>query len=323
MSQDVAKGAHSNREAFGEALVEMADEGLKFWVVDCDIAGGTGVWQFRDKYPDRFIQAGIAEQNAITLSAGLADSTGEPVFMTTFAAFMMRGYEQAILSIFYNRANVKLVASHPGLEVGPDGASAQCLWDLGAWRSVPESVVIVPADPRETKLATRAIMDYDGPVYMRTGRSEWPDVTTNPFELGQITNAYTPASAIHGSADIAIFACGPLYGISIEAANLLNRQGQSVSVVNLSTLKPIDPLIVRDWTSEAKLIITAEDHNVAGGLFSTVSEIVAQFPTNAPVVPVGVSDTFGQSGETDQLYSAYGLTAEEIASVAFARLAIA
>jgi len=313
----VGKAGDSLREAFGKTLSRIADKHPRVVVLDADIAGGTGVHHFRSSHPDRFFQFGIAEQNMMSASGGFAAAGLIPV-VTTFAVFCLRAYEQARLSIAYSDRNVKIVASHPGLDTGPDGASAQALEDLAAFRALPNMTVISPADPLEMELATEAILNYKGPVYMRTGRSPSVRIFNEDyvFEIGK-------GRVIKDGMDLTIIACGVEVARSLEAAEILKSKGINARVVNLSTIKPIDSTLIEKCASETGAIVTAEDHNVLGGLGSAVSEVVVQ--TNpVPMEFIGVNDTFGESGEPEELAEKYGLTARYIVQAAekvFARKA--
>lgn len=307
MSQPLLLGSHGDslREAFGKTLVELANERSDFVVFDADVAGGTGVHHFRKAHPQRFFQFGIAEQNMMSAAAGFA-STGVTPFVTTFAVFCLRALEQARLSIAYPKRNVKIVASHPGLDVGPDGASAQALEDLAAFRAIPNMVVISPADALEMTQATAAILDYDGPVYMRSGRSAAPRIL-NPdyrFELGK-------GKVLRAGKDVTIVACGVQVARALQAADLLQQGGISAQVVNMATIKPVDAELLIQCAHETGCFVTAEDHNVLGGLGSAVSEVLVQHAP-CPVEFIGVRDTFGESGEPDELAEKYGLTAPYI-----------
>src|SRR6201999_718865 len=215
----IAKSGDSLREAFGKALSGMADEFPNVVVLDADIAGGTGVHHFRKSHPDRFIQFGIAEQNMMAAAGGLA-ATGLIPVVTTFAVFCLRAVEQARLSIAYSRRNAKIVASHPGLDVGPDGGSAQALEDLAAFRAIPGMTVISPADATEMKLAVRAMLEFDGPVYMRTGRSLAPRIfgDEHQFEIGK-------GAIVRDGSDVTIVACGVEVARAVEAAETLAADG--------------------------------------------------------------------------------------------------
>lgn len=305
----IGKAGDSLREAFGKTLSRIADKYPKVVVLDADIAGGTGAHHFRSSHPDRFFQFGIAEQNMMSASAGFAAVGLIPV-VTTFAVFCLRAYEQARLSVAYSGRNVKIVASHPGLDTGPDGASAQALEDLAAFRAIPDMTVISPADPLEMALATEAILNFEGPVYMRTGRS--PSVRVLPddyvFEIGK-------GRVVREGDDLTIIACGVEVARSIAAAEILKTNGVNARVVNLSTIKPIDSALIEKCAIETGAIVTAEDHNIQGGLGSAVSEVVVNTHP-VPVEFVGVKDTFGESGEPSELAEKYGLTAKYIVQAA-------
>lgn len=292
----------SLREAFGKTLVTLADKYDNFVVLDADVAGGTGTHHFRRAYPNRFFQFGIAEQNMMAVAAGMA-ATGLVPFVTTFAVFCLRAYEQARLSVAYAGRNVKIVASHPGLDVGPDGGSAQALEDLAAFRAIPGMLVVSPADPLEVEQATEAILNYNGPVYMRTGRSPAPRVLSSDynFELGK-------GKVIQDGIDATIVACGVELGRALAAAAMLAREGISVRVVNMSTIKPIDDELLKECAVETGCIVTAEDHNIYGGLGSAVAESLVQNHP-CPVEMVGIRDSFGESGEPEELAEKFGITA--------------
>jgi len=295
----------SLREAFGKALTNIAPQYPNLVVLDADIAGGTGIHHFRRAYPDRLIQCGIAEQNMVAMAGGLA-ATGLLPVVTTFAVFMLRAIEQARLSIAYADMNVKLVASHPGLDVGPDGASAQCLEDLAAFRAIPNMIVLSPCDPLEIEQATKAILDYKGPVYMRTGRSGSTRILdkTYKFEIGK-------GRILKEGKDLTIIGCGATTSRALNAARILEDQGISVRVVNMSTLKPIDQDLIVTCAKETGYIVTVEDHNIYGGLGSAVAEVVVK-KCPVPMDFIGVNDTFGESGEPDELAEKYGIDTDGI-----------
>jgi len=305
----IAQGNDSLREAFGKALTGLADEFPNVVVLDADIAGGTGVHHWRRAHPDRFIQFGIAEQNMMAAAGGLA-ATGLIPIVTTFAVFCLRAVEQARLSLAYARRNAKIVASHPGLDVGPDGGSAQALEDLAAFRAIPGMTVISPADPVEMALATRAILEFDGPVYMRTGRSAAKRVfgDDHTFEIGK-------GKLVSDGKDVTIVACGVEVARAVEAAELLAAEGIKARVVNMATIKPIDSALLTRCAKETGCFVTAEDHNIYGGLGSAVAESLAATKP-CPVEFVGVKDVFGASGEPEELAEAFGLTAPHIAKAA-------
>tara|TARA_B100000945_G_scaffold314824_1_gene312996 strand:+ start:533 stop:1492 length:960 start_codon:yes stop_codon:yes gene_type:complete len=295
----------SLREACGKELTKIASAYPKVVVLDADIAGGTGMHHFRKNFPERFIQCGIAEQNMMAMAGGLS-ATGLIPIVTTFAVFMLRSIEQARLSIAYADMNVKIIASHPGLDVGPDGASAQCLEDLACYRSIPNMVVLSPCDPLEVAQATKSILDYNGPVYMRTGRSDAKRILDDhyQFEIGK-------GKILNDGNDLTLIGCGVTTGRALEAAKMLEKKGISVRVVNMSTIKPIDSEMIINCAEKTNGIITIEDHNVFGGLGSAVSEVLVQ---NKPVPMefVGVNDSFGESGEPDELAEKYEIDCKSI-----------
>jgi len=299
----------SLREAFGKALSALGDEFPNLVVLDADIAGGTGVHHFRKSHPKRLLQFGIAEQNMMAAAGGLA-ATGLIPVVTTFAVFCLRAIEQARLSLCYARRNAKIVASHPGLDVGPDGGSAQALEDLAAFRAIPGMTVISPADPTEMALATRAMLEYQGPVYMRSGRSPAPRLfgDDHKFEIGK-------GQILRDGDDVTIVACGVEVARALAAADLLEHDGISARVVNMATIKPIDTALLSICSLETGAIVTAEDHNIHGGLGGAVAEALAQ-TRPCPIEFVGVRDTFGASGEPEELAHHFGISAPFIADAA-------
>ncbi len=299
----------SLREAFGKALSALGDEFPKLVVLDADIAGGTGVHHFRKSHPERLIQFGIAEQNMMAAAGGMAAVGLLPV-VTTFAVFCLRAIEQARLSLCYARRNAKIVASHPGLDVGPDGGSAQALEDLAAFRAIPGMTVISPADPVEMRLATRTILEFDGPVYMRTGRSPAPRLfgEDHTFEIGK-------GRILRDGDDVTLVACGVEVARALAAAEMLARDGISARVVNMPTIKPIDSTLLASCAVETGAVVTAEDHNIHGGLGSAVAEALAA-TTPCPIEFVGVRDVFGASGEPEELAQHFGISAPFIADAA-------
>ena len=305
----IGSSGDSLREAFGKTLVKLAGHYPDFVVFDADIAGGTGAHHFRNAYPDRFFQFGIAEQNMMALAGGFA-SVGVVPFVTTFSVFCLRAVEQARLSIAYPRRNVKIVGSHPGLDVGPDGGSAQALEDLAAYRAIPGMVVVSPADPLEIEQAIEAILNYEGPVYMRTGRSPARRILEPGycFELGK-------GSILRSGSAVTIVACGVEVARALDAAELLAQEGISARVVNMSTLKPVDTELLVRCARETGCFVTAEDHNIYGGLGSAVAEALVQTHP-CPIEFVGVRDAFGESGEPEELAEKYGLTGPSIAAAA-------
>ena len=305
----IGTSGDSMREAFGKALTALAGRYPDLVVLDADIAGGTGVHHFRKAWPERFIQCGIAEQNMMAMAGGLAAMGLLPV-VTTFAVFCVRAAEQARLSLAYAGRNVKIVASHPGLDVGPDGASAQCLEDLAVFRAIPGMTVISPADPVETTAATEAMLRHEGPLYMRTGRSPAIRIFEEGhcFEIGK-------GQVLREGSDATIIACGVEVARALDAAEQLAAGGVFVRVVNMATLKPLDTELVARCARETGAIVTAEDHSIIGGLGGAVAEAVAaSWPV--PIEFVGVRDCFGESGEPAELAEKFELTAPHIARAA-------
>jgi transketolase len=305
----IGTSGDSLREAFGKALSGLADEFPDVVVLDADIAGGTGAHHFRKSHPARFLQFGIAEQNMMAAAGGLAAVGLIPV-VTTFAVFCLRAIEQARLSLAYARRNAKIVASHPGLDVGPDGGSAQALEDLAAFRAIPGMTVISPADATEAQLATRAILEFDGPVYMRTGRSPAKRIygDDHAFAIGK-------GHILRDGSDVTLVACGVEVARALDAAEFLMKEGIAARVVNMATIKPIDRELLARCADETGAIVTAEDHNIYGGLGGAVAEALVQ-SRPCPVEFVGVKDVFGASGEPEELAEAFGLTAPHIAAAA-------
>ena len=304
-----ASNADSLREAFGKALIPLAQKNKNFVVFDADVAGGTGSYHFRNSFPQRFFQFGIAEQNMMSVAAGMSTLGVIPI-VSTFAVFCLRAYEQIRLSVCFANRNVKIIGSHPGLDVGPDGASAQALEDLSAFRSLPNLTVISPGDPYETEQATEAILEHNGPVYMRTGRSPAPTVLDKnyKFEIGN-------SKEILDGNDVTICATGIQLSRALKASRILAEKRISARVVNVSTIKPIDSKTILKCASETGCCVTTEDHSVIGGLGGAVAEVLAKgFPV--PLEINGINDTFGESGEPEELACKYGIGAEDIARAA-------
>jgi len=260
---------------------------------------------FIKEFPERFVQVGIAEANMIGIAAGLTIG-GHIPFTTTFANFSTgRVYDQIRQSVAYSGKNVKICASHAGVTLGEDGATHQILEDIGLMKMLPGMTVIVPCDYAQTKAATMAIADYVGPVYLRFGRPVWPIFTsTLPFEIGK-------AQILSEGTDVSIFACGHLVWKAIEAGRILEEKGLSVEVINLHTIKPLDTAAIIKSVQKTKCAVTAEEHNIIGGLGDAVAQtLVKNFP--APIEYVGTLDTFGESGTPDQLMKKYHLDTPDI-----------
>lgn len=305
----VGKSGDTLREAFGVALCELAGERDDLVVLDADIAGGTGAHHFRAAFPGRFYQLGIAEQNMMAVAGGMASLGLLPV-VTTFAVFCLRAVEQARLSVAYSRRKVLIAASHPGLDVGPDGGSAQCFEDLAAYRAIPGMAVVSPADPTEMRLALRAAAEHPGPVYLRTGRSPARRLfgPEHRFALGR-------GALLREGSDVTLVACGVEVARALDAADLLAGDGVSARVVNLATLQPVDDALLADCARATRAFVTAEDASVRGGLGSAVAESLAR-TLPRPIEMVGLRDEFGTSGEPAELAARYGIDALGIAQAA-------
>jgi transketolase len=305
----IGSSGDSLREAFGKTLTDLAAQYPHLVVLDADIAGGTGVHHFRKAFPERLLQFGIAEQNMMAAAGGMAAVGLLPV-VTTFAVFCLRAIEQARLSIAYARRNVKIVASHPGLDVGPDGGSAQALEDMAAFRAIPGMTVISPADTTEMALATKAVLDFDGPVYMRTGRSGATRIfgPDHVFRIGK-------GQILRDGQDVTLVACGVEVARALKAADILGAEGIAARVVNMPTVKPIDAELLASCAEATGAVVTAEDHNIHGGLGGAVAETLAR-SCPVPIEFVGIDDRFGESGEPQELAEHFGIGADGIAAAA-------
>ncbi len=294
----------ATRESYGAALAECGAN-PNIVVLDADLSASTKTAMFQKAYPERFINVGIAEGNMMSVAAGIA-STGKIVFASSFAMFAAgRAFEQVRNSIGYTNLNVKIGATHAGISVGEDGASHQCLEDIALMRSIPNMVVINPADDKEAMAAVKAAIDYEGPVYMRFGRLAVDDINGDDykFELGK-------GVEIKAGNDVTIIATGLMVGMALEAADMLKTEGINARVVNIHTIKPIDKDIIIKASKETGAIVTAEEHYIMGGLGSAVAEVVCE---NAPC-PVKIigTDRFGKSGKPAELFEEYGLTPANI-----------
>lgn len=300
----------ATREAYGNALAEFGDK-YDFVVLDADLAAATKTGIFKKKFPERFFDCGIAEGNMMTVAAGIA-TTGKVVFASTFAMFAAgRAFEQIRNSIGYPHLNVKIGATHAGITVGEDGATHQCLEDLALMRTIPGMTVVNPADATEARAAVEWAINYKGPVYFRFGRYAVPvlfDKESYKFEPGK-------AVTLAEGKDVSIFATGIMVDMALKARDLLAAEGISAAVVNVHTIKPIDREAVVKAAEETGAIVTAEEHNVLGGLGAAVAEVVCETKP-VPVLRVGVEDSFGRSGTVPALLELYGLTPENIAAKA-------
>ncbi|XVJ66570.1 MAG: transketolase family protein [Lacibacter sp.] len=303
-------GNKDTRSGFGDGIAEAARKNPNIVALTADLAGSLKLNQFMKEFPERFIQCGIAEANMMGIAAGLTIG-GKIPYTTTFANFSTgRVYDQIRQSIAYSGKNVKICASHAGLTLGEDGATHQILEDIGLMKMLPGMTVIVPADYNQTKQATMAIADFEGPVYLRFGRPVWP-IFTKPedeFVIGK-------AQKLSDGTDVTIFACGHMVWNAVQAGIALEEKGISVEVINIHTIKPLDEEAVLNSLRKTKCAVTAEEHNIIGGLGDSIAQVAAKnFPV--PIEYVGTKDTFGESGKPVELLKKYGLDVPDIIAAA-------
>jgi transketolase len=306
LDQIKSTGQKDTRSGFGDGIVEAARKNPNVVALTADLAGSLKLNQFIKEFPERFIQCGIAEANMMGIAAGLTIG-GKIPFATTFANFATgRVYDQIRQSIAYSNKNVKICASHAGLTLGEDGATHQILEDIGMMKMLPGMTVIVPCDYNQTKAATIAIAEYEGPVYLRFGRPSWPIFTSpdEPFEIGK-------AQIFSEGSDVTIFACGHMVWKAIEAGKALQEQGISVELINLHTIKPLDSEAIVRSLQKTGCAVTVEEHNVIGGLGDAVAQCAARH-VPVPIEYVGTRDTFGESGTPTDLLKKYGLDTPDI-----------
>lgn len=297
----------ATRVAYGKTLVELGKENPNIVVLDADLSGSTQTKFFAKEFPDRFFNMGVAEQNMIGVAAGLS-TCGKIPFASSFAMFACgRAWEFVRNSVCHNHFNVKICASHSGLTVGEDGGSHQIIEDIAIMRAIPNMTVIVPSDATETKLATRAITEFFGPVYMRLGRANVPvlfDEKEYEFKIGK-------AHIVKAGIDVSIFACGVMLSRALWAQELLEKEGISAEVINVSTIKPLDKETILSSVQKTGCAVTCEEHNIHGGLGDAIAGVLAEnYPV--PMKKIGVEDQFGQSGKAEELLIHYGLTKENI-----------
>ena len=300
----------ATREAYGQALEELGAVRQDVVALDADLSGSTKTSMFRKQYPERFFDMGIAEQNLMGVAAGFA-AAGKVPFASTFAVFATgRAYDQIRNSICYPRLNVKIAATHAGITVGEDGGSHQALEDINLMRGLPNMTVLVPADGPEAKKAVKAAADFEGPVYIRLGRSSVPIITddTTPFTIGK-------GNVMREGTDVTLIACGIMVAKALEAADLLAEEGISAAVIDMSTIKPIDRDLIVEWAEKTGAIVTAEEHNIYGGLGSAVAEVLVE-EKPVPMERLGIEDVFGESGTGNELVEKYNLTKEAFAEKA-------
>ena len=296
----------ATRQSYGEALKELGEENENIVVLDADLSSATKTSIFAKKFPDRFLEMGISEQDMMGTAAGLATCNKIP-YASTFAVFAAgRAYDQIRNSICYPNLNVKICATHAGVTVGEDGATHQMLEDISMMRTLPNMTVICPSDDVQTKWAVKEISKINGPVYLRLSRAATPVIyeKNQKFEIGK-------AVQIGDGADAAIIATGDVVCEAIKAKEELEKQGINVRIVDMHTIKPIDREIIVKCAKETKKIITIEDHSIIGGLGSAVCEVLSEeYPSK--VIRMGIKDTFGKSGKAEELKKYFKITAEDI-----------
>ncbi|MEE8483631.1 MAG: transketolase family protein [Nitrospinota bacterium] len=294
------------REYYGKTLLELGRENKDIVVLDADLSSSTKTATFAKEFPERFFNMGVAEQNMMGTAAGLA-AGGKIPFASTFAIFATgRAWEQVRQSIAYPRANVKIVATHGGITVGPDGPSHHANEDLAIMRAIPEMTVVIPADAYETVAAIKAAAAFNGPVYIRLTREKFPVIygENKIMEFGR-------ADVLEKGTDATIIACGLMIHKALEAAEQLKKEGESVGVINMSTIKPIDREAIQKAARESGALVTAEEHSIIGGLGSAVAETASESDP-VPVIRVGVRDCFATSGNSDELLQYYKLGTPDV-----------
>ncbi len=301
-------GTIPTRQAFGEALLELGRKNKDVIVVDADISKSTHSIHFHREFPDRSYNMGIAEQNMLGTAAGIA-TTGMTVFATTYAVFAsMRALEQVRTFISYPKLNVKIAASHGGLQVSSDGTSHQAIEDIAIMRAIPNMTVIQPADPVATKKAVFAIAEYDGPVYLRLMRNAVPDIYDDDMEF-KIGKGIVVSDS--SKAECTIVATGLMVGKSLKASEALAEDGIQVNVIDIHTIKPLDRDLILKYAKKSGAVVTAEDHNIIGGLGGAVAEALAT-ENPLPMEMIGLRDVFGESGDPEELFTQYKMNTEHI-----------
>lgn len=297
----------SCRDGFGKALVELAQNNNDIVALSADLTESTRVEAFAEKFSERFIEVGVAEQNMAGIAAGLALS-GKIPFMTSYAVFSPgRNWDQIRVSICYSKANVKIIGAHAGISVGPDGATHQGLEDIAITRVLPNLAVLVPADEFETIKAVKAASEHKGPVYIRFGREKTPQLTTNssPFKIGK------GLEILRGN-DVTVVACGQMLARSLKAIQKLSAH-MSVGLINMPSIKPIDKELLISVAKSSGAIVTAEEHQITGGLGSAVAEVLSEV-CPVPIIRVGMLDKFGESGDANVLMDNYAMGVDDIIS---------
>lgn len=294
------------RNGYGDGVVEAGRKNKNVVVLCCDLTESTRSQKFADTFPDRFFEIGVAEQNMAGVAAGMA-TCGKIPFISSYAVFSPgRNWDQIRVSISYSDLNVKIMGAHAGISVGPDGATHQALEDIAIMRVLPNMVVLAPCDVHETRRAVLAAAAYRGPVYIRFTREKTPVITTPtaPFAIGR-------AQVLRSGRDISIIACGPLVYEALVAAEKLATQNIDAEVINCASIKPLDEKTIMASLKKTRCAVTVEEHQIIGGLHGAIAELAAQkFPM--PVLPVGMPNSFGESGEPDELLKKYGMKASNV-----------
>lgn len=299
----------STRQAYGEALAELGKLNKNIVVLDADLTKSTKTNLFKEAFPERHINVGIAEADLVGTAAGLA-TCGKIPFASTFAMFAAgRAFEQIRNTVAYPKLNVKIAPTHAGVSVGEDGGSHQSIEDIALMRAIPGMVVLSPADAVETKKMVFAAAEYDGPVYLRMGRLDVPTIFDENYEF-----KIGVGSKLKDGKDATVIATGLMTARALEAANKLEEEGYSVRVINMGTIKPLDTEIVLKAAKETNLLVTVEEHSTIGGLGSAIAEYLSEVHPSK-IIRIGVNDRFGQSGKAEEVLKEYGLTAENIADV--------
>ncbi len=293
------------RDAYGESLIALVEKNKNVVALDADLAASTRTARFGKKFPQRFFNFGVAEQNMMGVAAGLA-SCGKIPFVSTFAIFGSgRAWDQVRNTISYNRLNVKIVVTNAGITVGPDGSSHQAIGDIALMCAIPGMTIIVPCDAPEAREAIFACAEYPGPVYVRLGRPKVPTLAKKDgFKIGQ-------ARILREGKDISIIACGIMVKTALDAAEILEKEGRSVRVVDMHTIRPLDEKTIIECAKLTKRIVTCEEHLLSGGLGSSVAAVLAEnIPT--PMAMIGIRNRFGQSGTPADLIKEYNLTSDDV-----------
>ena len=298
------------RQGFGDGLLEAGENDIRVVALCADLTESTKVDKFRDRFPARFVEMGIGEQSMASVASGMA-AMGKIPFFTSYAMFSPgRNWEQIRTTICYNNSNVKIVGSHAGVSVGPDGGTHQAIEDIAITRVIPRMTVVVPCDSEEARKATLAAAEHDGPIYLRLQREATPLMTTDisPFEIGKVRCFYRS-----NKPKVTMFSCGAMVHTTMLVAKELEAEGIGTIVVNVSTIKPLDKMVI-EYAEETCKVVTVEEHQRIGGLGSAIAERLSEH-SPMPVHRIGIDDMFGQSGTPDELLEFYGLSKEHIKNV--------